>query len=155
MPQIDSKSILYLADCFRLSSRVVFIAATGGSNNDIQRHAPAYAVLAAFSVELYLKCLLSIECGQYPESHNLKVLFGQLKRETRDALRKKHDARPERPGNLDAMLDKGQDTFKKVRYIFERHQTEFGLNWLGELVRQKIISLHPDWEADDATFQYQ
>jgi hypothetical protein len=125
---------------------------TRDSNKDTQRHAPGYAVLAGFSVELYLKCLLSIECGQYPESHNLKELFGQLKRETRQALRRKHDTNADRPGDLEEMLEKGQDPFNKARYIFERHQTQFGLNWLGELVRREIISLHPDWEADDATF---
>lgn len=126
-----------------------------GGDSGIQRHAPGYATLSALSVELYLKCLLLIECGQYPASHDLKVLFGQLKRQTREALRKNHDAKPERPGDLDVILGKGQDTFEKVRYIYEGHKTEFGLNWLGELVRQRIISLHPDWEADAETFQLQ
>jgi hypothetical protein len=57
---------------------------------------------------------------------------------------------------LDDLLEKGADAFNKVRYFFEhRDQTEFALNWLGEVVRQKIISLHPDWESDDAIFPFQ
>jgi len=143
--------MLYLADCFRLSATVLSEYSLRDENY-LRRYSPGFAVLASYSVELYLKCLLQIECGQYPESHDIKVLFGQLGRKTRDGLRKKHDAHPDRPGNLDEMLEKGGDTFNKVRYLFERHKTEFGLNWLGELVRQTIISLHPDWEADDATF---
>ena len=134
----------------------MFEAATNDNNREIQRYGPVCVVVAAFSVELYLKCLLSIECGQYPETHDLQKLFDQLKRETREALRKTHDARPSRPGKLDDLLAKGGDTFNKVRYLFEhRHQIEFGLNWFGEVVRQRIINLHPDWEAKDATFQFQ
>ena len=129
-------------------------AATDGNRN-IDRYVPGCAVLAALSVELYLKCLLFIERGQYPAIHDLKVLFGQLKCQTREALRKKHDARAERSGNLEELLDKGKDTFEKVRYIYERHETEYALNWLGELVRQTIVNLHPDWESDDAIFEFQ
>jgi hypothetical protein len=147
---------LYLADCFRLSARNLFEDATKDDSKDIRRYGPGCVVLGAFSVKLYLKCLLSIECDQYPGSHDLKELFCQLKRETRDELRKRHDASPTRPGNLDEMLERGGDTFNKVRYLFEhRDQIQFGLNWFGELIRQKILSLHPDWEADDATFQFQ
>jgi hypothetical protein len=132
------------------------VAATRDNNRDIGRYGPGCIILSAFSIELYLKCLLAIECGQYPETHNLQMLFGQLRPQTRDALRKRHDANLQRPGNLDEMLAKGGEAFNKVRYLFEhRDQIQFGLNWLGELVRQKVISLHPEWEADDATFPVQ
>jgi HEPN domain-containing protein len=80
-------------------------------------------ILSAFSVELYLKCLLWIECEQYPASHDLKELFSQLKRETRHALRKQHDASPTRPGNLEDLLEKGGDTFNRVD-TYSSTQTE-------------------------------
>jgi HEPN domain-containing protein len=51
----------------------------------------AFGVNAALATELYLKCLLLIECGQFPKIHNLKSLFGQLARKTRQAIKKKHD----------------------------------------------------------------
>ena len=143
--------MLYLADCFRLSGTVLSEYSLRDENS-LRRHSPGFAVLASYSVELYIKCLLAIEGRQLPTSHDIKFLFGQLPRETREGLRKKHDEHPDRPGDLDEMLEKGGDTFNKVRYLFERHKTEFGLNWLGEVIRQRIISLHPDWEADDATF---
>lgn len=91
------------------------MAATSDENREIHRYGPAYVAVSAFSIELYVRCLLSIECRQYPETHDLEKLFGQLKRETREALRKTHDARPGRPGNLDDMLTKGGDSFGKVR----------------------------------------
>jgi HEPN domain-containing protein len=148
----NAHGILWSADCFRLSARLLFEEVLQRK----KRFALGFAVLAAFSVELYLKCLLLIEARQYPETHNLKKLFAQLKPETKSELRKKHDARAERVaelGKLEELLEQGQDAFERFRYPFEKgEETGFALNWLGEVVRQKIISLHPDWEADDAIF---
>src|SRR5204863_9709526 len=143
------RSILYLDDCFRLSAAVLNEYSLRDENS-LRRHSHGFAALAAYSVELYIKCLLAIEGQQPSKRHDIKYLFSQLGRETHDGLRKKHDAHPDRPGDLDELLEKGGDTFNKVRYLFARHTTDFGLNWLGELVRQRIISLHPDWKADDA-----
>ena len=151
----NARGILWSADCFRLSARLLFEEVLQGKT----RFALGFGVLAAFSVELFLKCLLVIEAGQYPETHNLKKLFAQLKPETRNELRKKHDANAERKakfGTLEELLEQGQDAFERFRYSFEKgEETGFALNLLGEVVRQKIISLHPDWESDDATFQFQ
>jgi hypothetical protein len=88
----------------------------------------------------------------YPDHHDLKFLFQQLKTKTRLELRKKHDAIPHQNRSLDELLEMGGETFMKVRYLFEHQdQIEYGLNWLGETVRQRILSLHPDWESSDAT----
>jgi len=151
----NARGILWSADCFRLSARLLFEEVLQGKS----RLAFGFAVLAAFSVELFLKCLLVIEAGQCPETHNLQKLFAQLKRETRNELRKKHDAHAERKaefGTLEELLEQGQDAFERFRYSFEKgEETGFSLNLLGEVVRQKIIGLRPDWEADDATFHIQ
>ena len=50
-----------------------------------------YGTSGAFAVELYLKCLLSIECNQVPETHDLQRLYLQLSPKSRAKLRKRHD----------------------------------------------------------------
>ena len=50
-----------------------------------------YGVNGAFAIELYLKCLLAVEGSQIPATHNLKDLFAQLSRESRDKIRRRHD----------------------------------------------------------------
>jgi HEPN domain-containing protein len=109
-----------LADGFRLSAGILTQFALSDNENDRRRFAPGFSVLAAYSIELYVKCLLAIECGQFPRNHDIEELFKKLKPETREELRKKHDAHPNRPGNLDELLEKGGDSFNKVRYIFAR-----------------------------------
>src|SRR5882724_2248792 len=95
-------------------------------------HVPA-GVLAGLAVELYLKCLLLIQVGQFPATHNFKVLFGQLPRVTRIRLEKKHDeskaTHPDfaaaretslDPNDLMSVLDAAQESFTELRYPYEQ-----------------------------------
>src|SRR5262245_1269350 len=50
------------------------------------------SVLSVFASELYLKCLLCIERGTFPDTHNLKTLFKKLLPSTRRALEDLWDA---------------------------------------------------------------
>jgi hypothetical protein len=125
----------------------------------------AFGVNAALATELYLKCLLLIECGQIPKIHNLKSLFGQLPRKTRQVIRKQHDkavhedralvpfAKQGIKFDLDTLLQRGQDVFELFRYPYEPRakDTFFGLSGLANCVRQHILSLHPEWIDNEST----
>jgi len=132
-------------------------------------HVPA-GVLAGLAVELYLKCLLLIQVGQFPATHNFKVLFGQLPRVTRIRLEKKHDeikaTHPDfaaaretslDPNDLMSVLDAAQESFTELRYPYEQDikaqkGSVFPL-WLFLMcVRDRILELHPDWSDIPPTF---
>jgi hypothetical protein len=131
-----------------------------------------YVVLSALAVELYLKCLLAIQVGQYPETHNLKTLFGQLPAHTRGPIKKRHDKEasektPDDPvlvhnqilGNLDSLLEECQDAFTLGRYLFEpgavRKMRIFGLRIFERCLRDFILNIHPEWTSGESTSQSQ
>src|SRR4051794_30873588 len=61
-------------------------------------------VLSVFSTELYLKCLLCIESGSVPPTHNLKTLYRDLVPNTKRRLEVLWDAdirQPHRQKTLD------------------------------------------------------
>jgi HEPN domain-containing protein len=127
----------------------------------------AFGVNAALATELYLKCLLLIECGQFPKRHNLKLLFGQLKPGTRQILKRKHDEIVRQDQrleiflkhgmtlDLDSLLEKGQDIFEQFRYPYEPNTKEvfFGLTGLIACTREYILSLNPKWIDGESTSQ--
>ena len=116
------------------------------------RMAAPWAVNGAFALELYLKCLLTIECGAYPDSHDLSELFRNLPRQTRHTLRKIHDkaadqdatfARARAAGyqtDLASLLEAGRDVFTQLRYAFENDpKGMWGLNIFSFFVRKRIL----------------
>jgi hypothetical protein len=122
----------------------------------------AYGVNGAFAVELYLKCLLTVEGSPVPASHNLKFLFDQLSRESKVKIRSVHNERAsqdsvfaslERSGiktDLDSLLEQGQDVFEQFRYIYEgiprgKSQIGFALNIFAGCVRDRILDLRLTW----------
>ena len=127
----------------------------------------AVSVNAALATELYLKCLLLIECGQFPKRHNLKLLFGQLKRSTRQALKKEHDEIVRRDKkvktlvkrgmklDLDSLLEKGQDIFEQFfRYPYEptANGVFLWIDCVNSLYRRYILKSNPEWIDDESTF---
>jgi hypothetical protein len=131
--------------------------------------------MAALFVEQYLKCLLQLEARQFPESHDLQLLFNQLNPRTRAQIRKIHDTRLSSLSNevvdglaaefekrhgkkasLDAFLQHGKDAFEAFRYPFHKNvdvdAITFVLNLFGDVVRNYIVNLHPEWEEDVSIF---
>jgi hypothetical protein len=118
---------------------------------------------------LYLKCLLCVEGSQIPATHNVKELFNQLSRESRDKIRRRHDKQEkdhpvlsgfrQRLGirtDLNSLLEGGQDVFTQFRYLFEGipNRTEplgFGFELFGQIVRNRIFDLRPEWLSDEST----
>lgn len=171
-PQLEGtkreKFILKSADAFEEASVLALKHATQDQNQTFYL-ALVYVVNASFAVELYLKCLLAVESGQIPETHNLKDLFNQVSRESRAKIKKRHNKLApdhsvlsgfrERLGikiDLDSLLEDGQDVFKHFRYLFEgvRSRTKpigFGLELFGRIVRNRILDLRPEWLSDEST----
>ena len=130
----------------------------------------AFGVNAALATELYLKCLLVIECNQFPRKHNLRLLFEQPRPETRHLLKKKHANAVNNDSNLavlrkhgvktdlDSLLEKGKDVFELFRYPYESTRAKdvfFGLSGLANCVTEHILTLHPEWVDDEPTSQAQ
>jgi HEPN domain-containing protein len=158
----DPKLIFKTADIFSETAKTLLFK----SKNERKLYLNfAFGVNAALATELYLKCLLLIEGGQFPKSHNLKLLFGQLKRDTRQILKKKHDEIVRQDQrlevfvkgginlDLDYLLEKGQDVFEQFRYPYEPNTKDvfFGLTGLVACVRGYILSLRPEWIDDEST----
>ena len=160
------------ADAFKRASRLALEGVERAEGAGEKFHLGiVYGVNGAFAVELYLKCLLAVECGQIPATHNLKDLFYQLSRESQRKLKRDHDKRiqdnsmlvgfRQRLGiktDLDSLLEDGQDVFKQFRYMFEgvpdrTKPLGFALEPFGELVRNRILDLRPKWLTDESTSQ--
>jgi len=129
----------------------------------------AYGVNAAFSVELYLKCLLTVEGSEeVPFTHNLKELFQLLREESKGKLRESHNdwvledsmmievRRHGRKTDLNSLLEEMQDIFVRFRYFYEglpdvTRDCGFGLRIFADCLRNRILDLRPDWIADEST----
>lgn len=116
--------------------------------------------IVCFATELFLKCLLVLENGQFEQVHFLDDLFHKLKSDTQHELKALHDAyiAGNPPGidearkrgiqtDLQSLLKNGRDCFQKFRYAFDtRHgDAQFGLGALLKGARSKILKQHPDW----------
>jgi len=163
------KFMLKSADAFEQASVLALKRATQDEDQKFY-FALVYVVNASFAIELYLKCLLTVEGGQVPGTHNLKDLFNQVSRESRGKITKRHNTvAPHHPvlsgfderlginTDLDSLLERDQDVFSQVRYLFEgiRDRTEpvgFGLELFGRIVRNRILDLRPEWLSDESTF---
>ena len=120
------------------------------------------AVNAAFTAELYGKCLLLVESGTYCEGHDLQEIFRQLKRKTKERIRKQHKALAPADekmaffntlsgtiNDLDSLLWLCRNTFETFRYWFENTdfaEFPFALWTFTTLLRDEILSHHPEWE---------
>lgn len=132
----------------------------------------------AFSLELYLKCLIAIETGRKPPSgHNLRWLFNRLNDKTKAKIKEwfdnpteEHEIRwgeniktppPHAPEwakgtsyTFDEILDSSASAFVDFRYIFETGEYRKNANWNADYivvcVRRAILELHPEWDKPEA-----
>jgi hypothetical protein len=120
--------------------------------------------LSAFASELYLKCLLCVETGRVPSTHNLRALFRQLQPATRRRLEDLWDQdirRFERQKVLNHIrtlpkgeelkldlpyaLDIGANSFIELRYFYETSRSYFLLSDFPNLLRIVILERFPSW----------
>jgi hypothetical protein len=119
-------------------------------------------VLSAFASETYLKCLLHLEKGNAPRTHDLHKLFLKLKPETQDQLaqrwqrviaqqsaeldeRTRQMGRPI-PRDLPGALRVGSNAFVELRYLWqETPSTMFILSDLPGVLRSAILDRQQAW----------
>jgi hypothetical protein len=107
---------------------------------------PPLLVICAFSCELYLKCLISMEGNEPPTTHNLKKLFKCVRGKTQRELEAAWDADEATrnqlaklgvmvgskvPETLRDALSDGANAFDGLRYAYQQKdisQTNFLLN---------------------------
>jgi hypothetical protein len=124
------------------------------------------AMVEAFAVELYFKCLLTLDWGKAPRGHKVKdELFDKLKPATQQSLRwiynnqLKTDAgakafaklHPRIPMGLDTCLSLYNDVFETIRYAYEEKRITVGA-WaiLNSALRATILAIRPDWEKKES-----
>jgi hypothetical protein len=162
--KLDPLKIYMNAERFRLADNYL----RSSANPDIEFRQiiglPAL-VICAFAAELYLKCLLCIETGNAPATHNLKALFRDLGHTTRFRVENLWKERlPLQAGTFEIMervtgrapprdfasaLDAGAQAFVDLRYL---HETGgMGMSFvLGEfptMLRIVILEAKPEWAA--------
>jgi hypothetical protein len=157
----DAKKILHSAEIFRLATRILATQIEGGHPSFL---AP-YGVNAAFTLELYLKCLLTLERGSPPRGHNLLQLFNKVRPANQARIRVYYDNAPEKsrqlrqamqavtglPSDFDSDLKASQRAFELMRYHWEG-TWELGTGWsagdITESVRHVIFEIRPDWARE-------
>ena len=100
-------------------------------NNGAMALAIPWDVIAAFTLELYLKCLITIENNSYAGSHDLRKLFHILTEDSQQFARNHFNAsektNPHRAYmaqaglamTLDDALDRSRNAFAIMRYPYE------------------------------------
>jgi HEPN domain-containing protein len=131
---------------------------------DDQREALVHpvCVLAAFTIELLLKCLIRIEGGSPPQIHDLLCLFNQLSAPTRERLEATWFDYVEHRGEafrqvgmtiepkLTRALAAGRKGFEVIRYSHEESEEDcvFYLTALPTMLFKVAFELRPDWAQE-------
>jgi HEPN domain-containing protein len=116
-------------------------------------------VLAAFTVELLLKCLIRIEGRDPPQIHDLLCLFNQLSASTQEQLAAmwsdyaQHRVEALRQAGvkiepeLTAALAAGRKGFEVIRYAHEEPEEDcvFYLTALPNMLIKVALVIRPDW----------
>jgi hypothetical protein len=164
-PPYDPYEAFLIAEAFRNSWQIL----RSQFGEDIPQHFNyVIATNAAFSLELYLKCLLVID-GQTPKAnHNLKLQFDALPPNNRDAIRtgyadilktdrylqeqkmrlKEEGKNPDKIFRFESVLNESALAFEKSRYPFDpRYKVH---TYLAEPIeratRKVIVAIHPSWD---------
>jgi hypothetical protein len=147
----------------------------GKTKDDSDLHPPIFVNLS-FAGEIYLKCLLLIQTGDYPkkkEAHDLKYLFDNLpatdqsavdetyKNEFKNSVLYRYCMTRKTVPKLSSVLDGAGETFVNMRYSFESKPKSkpkskskdqgptIGLQEFIEAVRRQILAIKPDWRESE------
>jgi hypothetical protein len=122
------------------------------------------AVNSALALEVFLKCLRTIESGSFFKGHEFDEQFSDLPESTQNEIRRRHDkiearspffTKMRKEGfktDLDSLLKMEKKTFIHFRYAFENNPaaktTVWALDDFMRIVRNLILEKHPDWTPE-------
>jgi hypothetical protein len=178
----DPQEVFRLADSFLESSRTLVNHYMGGRGDAVKRSGATMTirlkrqdwaplmppvVLHAFSLELFLKCLILLDSGNIPQSHNSLQLFNALGAVNQARLVKNYKDHLKTDPTIAAAIKAGKqsdyeianvltvtgDAFVRFRYIFELPAKpspageKFGgaSTFVIRATRDLIIQLQPSW----------
>ena len=113
-------------------------------------------VCSAFSVELFIKCLVMVEGGGAPRGHQLKALFSLLSQSSQAAVAQRFGelvgsnptARamtaqfPHISLEIEDVLDTVNRVFEQWRYAYEGEAgSAYGLGELAQAVQERVVEL--------------
>jgi hypothetical protein len=169
--KVDPSQVFVQADCFYKTLAVLCNADPNNIRLAVIIGEPVM-VIAALTIELFLKCLVCMETGDVPFGHRLKELFERLSVQTQSRIEKEwdrsvaaHRAREwddleKRMGvtiarDLPSALAAGSDAFERIRYSYEGNteNVQFYLQDLPQLLGRTIVAIKPEWKTLTRTYQ--
>jgi hypothetical protein len=163
---IDGQSIFRLAEAFRGSAQLISQLISLGLSDHFRFPC---GVNHAFAMELYLKCLITIETGFTHPTHDLENLFNYLSSHTRKTIERyydeiraedplciafaqwleRHGENPEEHLRLKSALSKSAKAFEVLRYPYEGEEDHnYILGPLEIAARRIILELKPEWNPE-------
>jgi hypothetical protein len=159
-PRIDPLKIYMNAEAYRMA--YIILGTQGNKDPQLMSTiASPQMVLSAFAIELYFKCLLCIETGSAPQTHNRKALFRELGPKTKAriehlwsvhavnleelwAMMEKTTGKPI-PRDFSSLLDLSGRAFSEIRYVHEDPTGSFLVGDLPPVLRIVILERQPLW----------
>ncbi len=154
--KVSAKDAFRTAEAFLEASEVLH---TDGKAGNDRLLVPVFAVLAAFQLEMYLKCLLLIEENLHREGHDVLKLFQYLSDKTQAELTQAHEAyiadSPDFLAHLKAknispdlltLLEHGRNALTDFRYAYQgKAKSIWALTSLTMSIRARIKKARPEW----------
>jgi hypothetical protein len=163
MPFADAKKIFLSAEPFFLVGHETILKATSfvSENNPL-----ALTTLGTgftnltLALELYLKCLSSIERSKILKTHNLKILFDFISPVHRKILRQYHEESASSNQHfqkmkrmvgfndkldMESLLEEASESFIDFRYLFQNKTPNYRLDPSINAIRRLILEIHPEW----------
>ena len=129
-------------------------------------------VIGAFTIELFLKCLICIETGPLPRRvHHLRELFDELSPAIQTRIEKEWDKIVEHHAevwdgferslgitmarDLRSALAAGGDAFQRIRYSYEggNESLQFYLQDLPRALGRIILEVKPEWTGHERDYR--
>lgn len=168
----DPQKVFELAEAFRDAGMILMRQLLGDGGlllcdaSHGQKGVPT-VVVAAFNLELYLKCLLCIEKGRAVYGHDPLKLFRELSPAMRKRVTGHYNAIVAKDPDIDriklfspkgdlsiiGVLRRAVGMFDEFRYYYEwQFSTEKGYlaDWVAVAARRVILELHPSWYKEGA-----
>jgi hypothetical protein len=163
---IDALHIFKQADCFYQALAVLCNAQPTNIQLGVMLGEPVM-VIGAFTIELFLKCLVCIETGEVPRIHHLRHLFDKLSLSTRERIQRTWDndiavhrdtewdqievaAGRKAARDLPGALAAASKSFERLRYSYEGNtaDVQYFLQDLPQLLGRVVFELKPEWKGE-------